>query len=445
MKSFLVKPTSCIKGKFALPGDKSIAHRSLIISSLAKGKTKIINLPANQDCLYTIKTLRSLGVRIKYSRRKKSSIDVIVYGRGCFGFKKPRKTLFVGESGTTLRLILGVLAGQSFNTKLKAGRSLSQRPMLRVTYPLRLMGAQIKAKTGKTDLSNKEEFAPIEVWPGRLKAITYRLPVASAQVKSAILLAGLFAQGETRVIEPAMTRDHTELMLKEFKADIKVKGNTIVMAGGQELTSPGRIYIPGDISSAAFFIVLAAILGNSRLKIEKVGLNPSRIGLIRVLKRMGGKIKVCYKNSKHSAGGEAMGEITVTNSPLRGTVVQRKEVPTLIDELPVLMVAACFAKGISVFKGIGELRVKETDRIRSMCENLSKMGAEIKVTPAKNIVIKGGRGLLGGRLRSFGDHRTAMSLIIAGFKTRGKTYIDNVSCIKKSFPEFLSVLASLQH
>jgi 3-phosphoshikimate 1-carboxyvinyltransferase len=269
------------------------------------------------------------------------------------------------------------------------------------------------------------------------------MPVASAQVKSAILLAGLYALGETRVIESISTRDHTERMLRIFGADMKVKANTIVIKGKRELFSPGRIYIPGDISSASFFLVASAILFNSQLLIRNVSLNPLRTGIIGVLKRMGADIKVRSSQSQQGTRFEPMGDILVKSSKLKGIIVKEGEIPSLIDELPVLMVAACFAKGKTLLEGVGELRVKETDRIKSMSGNLRKMGANIEVrerNKSVSIIIRGVKHLVGNRVMSFGDHRTAMSMVIAGLGAKGKTIIDDVACINKSFPEFLHKL-----
>jgi 3-phosphoshikimate 1-carboxyvinyltransferase len=439
MKPFVIKPVSHLEGKILLPGDKSIAHRCVIASSISRGITKIENFPANKDCLATLYAFKKLGVRIA------GSSVLVISGNGLCGLKKPKRPIFVGDSGTTLRLILGVLAGQHFKTKLITGRSLSRRPMLRVCAPLREMGAKIKAKRKKQN-SNIEEYPPIIIEGGNLKPISYRLPVASAQVKSAILLASLYAKGMTSVSEPIPTRDHTERMLSLFKADIKVFKNNIVTKGGNELVSPRKITIPGDISSAAFFIVLAAILPDSKILLKNISLNPSRLGIIRALKRMNAKISISLSGSRFSKF-EPMGNIIVRNSSLKGITVNRGEIPSLIDELPILMVAACFAKGKTVLKGVNELRVKETDRINSMVSNLSRMGAEIKVIKDKSnsesVVINGTGHLKGASVKSFQDHRTAMSLIIAGLASQGKSSIDDISCINKSFPDFLKVLNSL--
>jgi len=439
MRFFLVKHASCVKGEILPLGDKSIACRSIIISAISCGKTTVENFPPNKDCLSTIKTFKNLGIKITQNQKVET---ISVFGNGLCGLKKPKGPIFVGDSGTTLRLTLGVLAGQNFAVTLTSGKSLSARPMLRVTAPLRMMGAEIIARR-KPQNAKLEEYPPIRIRGSSLKPITYRMPVASAQVKSAILLAGLYAKGRTCVIEPVKTRDHTERMLRLFRAGIKVNENTIVIKGKKELVSPGRIFIPGDISSAGFFMVLGTILPNSRILIKDINLNPSRMGIIKVLKRMGSDIQVLGDSA---VGFEPIGDIIIKSSKLKSTIIKEKEIPSLIDELPILMVAVCFAKGESIFEGVGELRIKETDRIRSMSENLKKMGADIRVlkTPkSEKIIIQGGRALIGATVKSFGDHRTAMSMVVAGLAAEGKTRIDNISCINKSFPGFLNILKTL--
>ncbi|MFA5177827.1 MAG: 3-phosphoshikimate 1-carboxyvinyltransferase [Candidatus Omnitrophota bacterium] len=427
-----------MKGEVTLPGDKSIAHRAIILSALAQAKTTLKNIPLNADCLATVDSFRKLGIKIKLNRASKQAV---VFGRGLTGLNSPNSPILINESGTTFRLLLGVLAGQDFKAKLCAGPALSRRPMLRVIRPLRLMGAKIKArKTGR------DEYPPVIIHGGNLTGITYKLPVASAQVKSAILLAGLSAQGKTKVIEPVKTRDHTERMLKLFQADLKTQGNAVTINSAKKLTSPGVLNIPGDISSAAFFMVAASIIPGSKILIKNVGLNPSRIGILKALKRMGAAVKIQRSNLK-TKGNEPVGDILVKSSCLRGIKIGNKEVPSLIDELPVLMVAACLAKGESVFSGVGELRVKETDRIKSMLVNLIQMGANIRINKTgqnENIIIKGVETLYGARVSSFGDHRTAMSLVVAGLTTCGRIRIDDLSCINKSFPNFLKTLNSLK-
>jgi 3-phosphoshikimate 1-carboxyvinyltransferase len=441
MGFFSISPITHLKGKITLPGDKSIAHRCVIVSALSLGKTTIENFPSNKDSFYTLEAFKKLGIKII----RHSSSRITIYGKGLYGLTKPVNPIFVGDSGTTLRLLLGVLAGQNFKVKLIAAKSLSNRPMLRVTSPLRMMGAQISAKINNKQDSKSEEYPPITIKGGRINPIVYKMPVASAQVKSAILLAGLFSKGKTIIFEPIATRDHTERMLKLFKADLKVKANQILIEGNRDLVSPGRIYIPGDISSASFFIVLAGILPRSEILIRKVSLNPSRAGIIKILKRMGADIRLS-KNSSYLSEFEPLGDVTVRSSTLKGTTVQKKEIPSLIDELPILMVAASLAKGKTVFKGIGELRVKETDRIKSMSLNLRKMGVPVKIIQnidSEDVVIQGVAELKGAKVKSFGDHRTAMSMVVAGLRAREKISIDNIDCIDKSFPEFLSVLKSL--
>jgi len=443
MGSFSVRPASCVKGKLSFLGDKSIAHRSIICSSLSTGKTVIKNFPANQDCLNTLKALKKLGVKITQRKESKNLLTLTVFGKGLYGFKKPKSPIFVGESGTTLRIMLGVLAGQDFQVKIFAARSLSQRPMLRVATPLRMMGAQICAVRKKSPDGRIDEYPPITIKGGNLNPINYRMPVASAQVKSAILFSGLYAKGITRVKESVSTRDHTERILKLFKAGIKVQQNQILIKGRTRLVSPGNIYVPGDISSAGFFMVLASILPGSEIIIKNVSLNPSRSGIIRVLKKMGANIRELSRS--HSV--EPMGDLLIKSSRLKGITVKKELIPSLIDEIPILMVAACFARGKTVFEGAQELRVKETDRVNSMSKNLTKMGAKVRVSGAsgsEKIIIDGVKQLKGIRVKSFGDHRTAMSMVVAGMAASGKTCIDDIACINKSFPNFLGLIASLK-
>lgn len=453
MSSFLVKPASSIRGEIYLPADKSITHRAIIISAISKGETVIENFSLGKDCYYTIQTFRQLGIKII---KKKSTL--IVYGKGIRGLKKSSRPIFVGDSGTTMRLILGILAGQKFSTTLTAGHSLSRRPMMRVIEPLRLMGAEIRAFS-KKHRGGLDEHPPITVQGGDLKPITYRLPVASAQVKSSILFAGLYTRAVTTVIEPIRTRDHTEKMLGLFGADIKVKGQRIIIKGTSQLFSCHHIEIPGDISSASFCIVAAVVVTGSSLMIKSVSLNPRRTGLIGVLKRMGADININYKRSPPQSMAdssrvmaqnikdyEPVGDLVVRSSALKGTTIKKEEIPSLIDEIPILMVCACCAKGRTIIESAQELRVKETDRISSMVEGLTKMGADIQIkskNKQEDVIITGIKVLKGARVSSFGDHRTAMSLIIAGLKAQGSTLIDDISCIDKSFPDFLQTLDNI--
>jgi 3-phosphoshikimate 1-carboxyvinyltransferase len=451
MPFYRIISAKSIRGEIFLPGDKSIAHRSIIISAIAKGKTNIYNFPSNQDCLITLKALKKLRVRISRIHLTGSNFNLCIEGSGLYNLKKPKLPIFAGESGTTFRLLLGLLAGQRFSTTLTAGGSLVNRPMRRVTEPLGRMGAIIKARSAKTSNGRlrqiEEEYPPITIKGGNLRRISYKMPVASAQVKSALLLAAIYAKGTTKIFEPIKTRDHTEIMLRDFGADIKVEDKAISVCGQKELVSPGEIHIPADISSASFFIVAAILLAHSHLILKSVGINPTRMGLIRVLKRMGADIKIIPIKS-FARGGESVGDIIIKSSSLRGLKVKSSEVPQLIDELSILMLASCFARGKTIIYGVEELRVKETDRIFSMQTNLTKMGAEIYVAGYRSasgrlrekMVISGIGQLKGSRVSSFGDHRTAMSMIIAGLVCRGQTFIDDVGYIAKSFPDFLRVL-----
>jgi len=438
---FAIKRSGYLKGKLNFSGDKSITHRAIIVSAISSGRTRINNPAVNKDCFYTIQAFRSLGVCIVATSKK----HITVYGKGLKGLRQSKGPIYVGDSGTTIRLLAGLLAGQKFNSTLTAGKSLSVRPMKRVIEPLRLMGGDIYAKR----LKGANDFCPpLNIRGNSLKGIAYKLPVASAQVKSAIILAGHYAEGRTRVIEKIKTRDHTERMLKLFKAGISVSGKTVTIKSGKELVSPGVIDIPADISSASFFIVAAMLLPGSNIVVKSVSLNPTRIGCIKVLRRMGADIIIKTASlSAHRNIGEPCGDIIVRSSRLKATVVKNKEIPSLIDELPILMVAACFAKGTTKFIGVEELRVKETDRINSLFTNLIKMGAKIKIETGKNnnetVAIDGRGGLKAANVRSFGDHRSAMSLVVAGLAAKGKTSIDDISCIEKSFPEFIQKLNQL--
>ncbi|MFQ5680986.1 MAG: 3-phosphoshikimate 1-carboxyvinyltransferase [Candidatus Omnitrophota bacterium] len=432
-----------VKAEIALPGDKSISHRAIFISAIARGKTHISNFAFSRDCLRTIDVFRRLGTKIDIFRRSK---EVVVWGRGLKGMRPPSaRRLYLGESGTTIRLLAGILCGQGFPSLLTAAPSLSRRPMLRITQPLRMFGACIAGRR-----SAGEEFPPLRISPGCLRGIDYTLPVASAQVKSALLFAGLYAAGQTRIREKIVSRDHSERMLGLFGADIRKMGREIILSPVPRLTSPGPIVVPGDISSAAFFIVLAVLTIGSQIKIKLSLTNPTRCGIIRVLKRMGGKIKVVGDrgvDAGASGAGEPRGDIVAGFSPLRGIEVLAKDIPSFVDELPVFMVAASLARGKTIIRGVSELRVKETDRVSSMVSNLTRMGAKIKVKRCAKgkkgdeyIEIVGVPRLRGTKVNSFGDHRTAMSMVVAGMAAAGRTDIDDISCIDKSFPGFMAMV-----
>lgn len=428
-----IKPCQKIRGTIHLPGDKSIAHRSVMVSAIAKGSTCIKNFSFSDDCKATINAIRLLGVKVQ----RLDNDTLLVEGVGLFGLTKPTRAIKVGESATTMRILAGLLCAQNFETTLDGSEGLRKRPMLRVLKPLRLMGAEICARKKSND-----EYPPLRICPGKLKALHWKMPVASAQVKSAIILAGMYARGISTIYEPLRTRDHTERMLRYFKANIKVTRKKISIGHG-ELTSPKSIRIPSDISSASFFIVLACVLKNSHIAIRNVSLNQTRCGIIDVLKKMGGRIQIINQREKY---GEPIGDLVVESSSLRAVTLEERRIPSLIDELPILMVAASFAKGTTILKGVGELRVKETDRISSMVVNLSKMGVliESKLKGNKEVIsIQGKAGVRGGSFRSFGDHRTAMSLVIAGLAANSPSSIDEVACVAKSFPHFLDILKHL--
>lgn len=431
MKPILIKPIRGLRGTIALPGDKSISHRAVLLSALANGRTTIENFLFSDDCLITLNVLKELGVKVLVDKKRSR---VVIESQGCLC--APRRPLFMGESGTSARLFTGLLAGQDFSSRLTAAASLLKRPMARVIDPLTEMDARICGR-----MRGRECYLPLEISSSRLRGISWTQKVSSAQVKSAILLAGLFAHGETLVREPLPTRDHTERMLKLFGAPVHV-GKKGIRISRSRLVTPGRLVIPGDISSAVFFIVGALLVKNSMIRLGGVGVNPTRLGAVRVLKRMGGRIRLTDQRGSF----EPVADIDVSTSVLKSTIIRKEEIPALIDELPVLMVAASLAKGRTVIEGIGELRVKETDRIRSMCLNLTKLGVDIQVKSLKkreSVVITGVKSLKAGSLMSFLDHRTAMSMVVAGLTCKSSSKLDDVGCISKSFPGFLTALRQL--
>ncbi|KPK40113.1 MAG: 3-phosphoshikimate 1-carboxyvinyltransferase [Omnitrophica WOR_2 bacterium SM23_29] len=422
---FKVTPAKRLFGSIILPGDKSISHRAIMLSSIANGTSRIRNFLYSADTGITISAFRALGINIQESRG-----EIIVNGKGRLGLSKPPTHLYMGNSGTTMRILMGILAGQPFQVILTADDSLSKRPMGRVTEPLRTMGAEIVGK-------DEANYAPITIHGRKLKAIDCISKIASAQVKSAIILAGLYADGITSVIEPSKSRDHTERMLRAYGAQVSIEGLKVSIKGGVELKSQD-VEIPGDISGAAFFIVGAAIAKGSSIVLRS-GINPTRSGVIDILKMMGAKINI--KNIKETVS-EPIGDICVESSDLHGISMEGDLIPRAIDELPVVMVAAAYAEGMTVIRGAHELRYKETDRINSMAINLKAMGAGFSVK-GDEITIVGSKNLKGIRARSFGDHRTAMSMVIAGLAAQGETTIDDVDCVIKSYPDFVKHLQTL--
>ncbi len=425
----VIRQASAIRGTLALPADKAICHRAALLCAIAKGATEIHPWSTAQDCQRTLDVLRGLGVSVT-----QTPSGIRIEGVGLHGLREPTGVLDCGDSGTTMRLSCGLLAGQPFTSVLAAGPSLSRRPMRRIVEPLSSMGARFKGAEGG------EVYPPLEVTGKRpLQAIRYPMPMASAQVKSAILLAGLYAEGPTEVIEPVETRDHTERMLNHFGVLVRAGGNVILEGPAMNLSSPGRLRIPADPSSAAFFIVAATLVPDSRLALRDVGLNPSRVQFLEVLKRMGAAVQQKVEDD----GWEPRGTITVESARLRGTTVLAGEVPLVIDELPILMVAACFAGGETRFEGLHELKVKETDRLHSMTAGLRAMDAQLVAHEAADLVIRGGRSLRGALVDSFGDHRTAMSLAVAGLMAEGTTTIQQADCVAKSLGSFFELLASV--
>lgn len=416
-----------LKGSFELIGDKSISHRAIMFSSIAKGHNKISNFLMGQDCLSTISCFRKMGVDISIEGK-----DVFVNGNGLRGLQRPQKILDVGNSGTTIRLIMGILAGNEFDTTLIGDESIGKRPMKRVTDPLRKMGCKIE---GKEDAN----FTPIKIYGGNLEGIDYKMPVASAQVKSAIILASLYADSESTIYEKARSRNHTEIMLKSFGANIDVNDLTINVKPVDEIYSRD-IYVPGDISSAAFIMVGALITEGSEVLIKNVGLNETRTGIIDVIKNMNGNLEILDTNI---VGGELVGNLLIKYSPnLNATIIDKEMIPRLIDEIPIICILATQAEGTTIIKDAKELKVKESNRIKAMVDNLKVMGADIEELE-DGMIIKGKTKLRGAEVQTFKDHRIAMAFSIASLISDSAVKIDDIECINISFPGYFDLLNSL--
>lgn len=413
-------------GDVTIPGDKSISHRAIMFGSLAKGTTKITNFLLGEDCLSTIACFRKLGVQIEVSED-----EVVVYGKGIEGLKEAHEVLDVGNSGTTARLMMGILSGLPFHSVIIGDESIGKRPMKRVTKPLKMMGTSIDGREDAT-------YTPISIRGGSLNSISYASPVSSAQVKSSILLAGLFAKGTTTVTEPEKSRDHTERMLKAFGCELVVNGNKVSINGNQVLTATDVI-VPGDISSAAFFLVAGSIVPNSEILLKNVGVNPTRTGILTVLERMGANITL---EDEKVVNGEPIANIRVKSANLKSTVIGGAEIPTCIDELPILALAAALADGETIIKDAEELRVKETDRIQTVVTELTNLGVSIEATK-DGMIIQGNSSLIGANVNSHGDHRMGMMLSIAALLAKGDTIIENTECIAVSFPNFKEQLNEL--
>ena len=492
MRSIRVKGKSPLKGVFSLPGDKSISHRAVMLGAIANGLTEVDGFATGEDCANTVKALQSLGVDIKVvgvrfiepvrtgainvapTDGKKENFygaRLIIEGRGLHGLKKADGIIDAGNSGTTIRILLGILAGQPFQTCITGDESLKRRPMRRVTEPLMKMGARISGRDGAN-------FAPLTIEGGVLRPIPHVSPIPSAQVKSAVLLAGLYADGKTQVTEPLLSRDHTERMLKYFGAEIDTPGTqacrgsidrtrnngrhkpvpgqsllltgsgvhesrpyknlTVAIKGEQELEGK-KFNIPGDISAASFFITAAAIIPDSNIKVSSAGVNPTRTRLIDILQKAGAKIKLSHSKEELF---EPVADITVEGSEVNPLEIRPDDIPGVQDEIPVLAVAGAVIGGQTTIRGARELRVKESDRIKSLATNLSRLGADVEELE-DGLSIRGGKPLVGCEVDSFGDHRIAMAMVIAGLMADGETIVLNTECIDTSFPEFIDTIKML--
>lgn len=418
--------TKALKGTVTVPGDKSISHRSVMFGAISRGMTEVTNFLQGADCLSTIACFRKLGIEIE-----NNTDSVKIYGKGLHGLTAPAEILDPGNSGTTTRLISGILAGQPFDTTITGDASIQKRPMGRIMTPLSLMGASFDSK-------NKNNCAPFTIHGGNLHGIHYDSPVASAQVKSSILLAGLYADGKTSVTEPQLSRNHTELMLSGFGATIISEGTTATIEPDPILTGQ-KIAVPGDISSAAYFIAAGLITPGSEILIQNVGTNPTRDGILQVAKAMGGNVTLL---NERTVSGEPVADLLIKSSDLKATEVGGDLIPTLIDEIPVIAVMACFAEGTTIIKDAQELKVKESDRIAVVTENLKAMGADIEATD-DGMIIRGGKPLHGALIQTHMDHRIAMSFAVAGMNADGETTFSDASCVDISYPGFFQDMLGL--
>lgn len=434
MSEIRVKSIDILDAEFSVPGDKSLSHRAAIIGGLADGESTITNFLPSEDCLNTLAAMESLGVKVTRLEEMVDFGPVTLKIEGRKGkLEAPVQSIDCGNSGTGMRLLAGLLCGQPFTSELFGDESLSSRPMSRITRPLSEMGAKLET------LGKSPGCAPLRITGGDLTPIDYEMPMASAQVKSAVLLAGLFAPGKTSVTQPATTRDHTERLLRAFDVRVDTDGNHIAIHGGQ-VPRARHFKVPGDISSAAFWIVAAAASPGSRVLIKDLGLNPTRSAILSVLVRMGARISDTVLEDD---GGEPIGSVEVRGETLRGTTIKKEEVPNLIDEVPILAVAAALAEGKTSIRNAKELRVKETDRIATVADNLREMGAEVEEFD-DGMEITGGRPLKGAVLKSYGDHRIAMAFAIAGLFASGETVIEGAECINTSYPGFARQLELLR-
>ncbi|WP_338470084.1 3-phosphoshikimate 1-carboxyvinyltransferase [Niallia sp. XMNu-256] len=416
-----------LTGEITVPGDKSISHRSVMFGAIAEGDTTVTGFLLGDDCLNTVACFRQLGVDIQQTEDK-----LVIHGKGWSGLKEPKEVLDVGNSGTTIRLLMGLLAGRESHSTIIGDESIGKRPMTRVTKPLTEMGAQIDGR-------QNGEYTPLSIRGGQIKGITYHPSVASAQVKSSILLAGLQAEGRTTVIEPEKSRDHTERMIRQFGGIVEEDGLSVSVKGGQTLKGT-TIHVPGDISSAAFFLVAGAIVPNSSIILKNVGLNPTRTGIIDVLKEMGADMTIEMKSDENNF--EPVGDITIKTSNLKGMTIGGDLIPRLIDEIPVIALLASQAEGQTIIRDAQELKVKETNRIDTVVNELSKLGVAIKATE-DGMVIQGNNRLTGGTVSSHGDHRIGMMLAVAALICENEVFLQEKESISVSYPQFFNDLQQL--
>lgn len=423
----IIKPTkSPLHGELSIPGDKSVSHRSIMFGALADGLTEADNFLSGADCLSTIACFRQMGIEIE-----KNNDHVLIHGKGLHGLTAPTDVLDAGNSGTTVRLMSGILSGQNFSSVITGDSSIQKRPMKRIMTPLQMMQADICS-------INDNGCAPLKINGSRLQGIDYNSPVASAQVKSCVLLAGLYGDRPTSVTEPVVSRNHSELMLKYFGADLQVQGKTVSIQP-EPLLIGQKVLVPGDISSAAYFIAAALLVPGSEVLLHNVGINPTRDGMLRVCKAMGADITLLNENT---SGAEPCADLLIRSSTLNGTVIEGDIIPTLIDELPMIAVLAAFANGTTIIRDAAELRVKESDRIAVMTENLTRMGCDVEATE-DGMIIHGGKPLHGAVIDTQKDHRIAMSCAVAALACEGEMDILDGDCVTISYPAFYNDLASL--
>ncbi|WP_418419476.1 3-phosphoshikimate 1-carboxyvinyltransferase [Blautia sp.] len=413
-----IKKQTGLRGTLTVPGDKSISHRAVMFGALAKGTTRITHFLEGADCLSTISCFRKMGIEIE-----RNQDQILVHGKGLHGLQAPSGILDVGNSGTTTRLISGILAGQNFSSEIDGDASIRTRPMKRIMAPLASMGADIISR-------NNNGCAPLIITGKPLHAVHYDSPVASAQVKSCVLLAGMYADGITSVTEPFLSRNHTEIMLNYFGAKVSSTGTSAAIYP-EPVLEARDIVVPGDISSAAYFIAAGLLTPDSEILLKNVGINPTRAGILKVCRSMGADITLLNKNPE----GEPTADLLIRTSSLKGTVIQGADIPTLIDEIPMIAVMAAFAQGTTIIQDAQELKVKESDRIAVMVDNLKRMGADIEGTD-DGMIIHGGRPLHGAAIDSHLDHRVAMSFAVAGTICEGEMEIQDAQCVDISYPEF---------